>query len=52
MDHPAVSDLKVQYRGDAAKLFEGWEMIHAIAPDLLLYGVALAYTNHHIEHGE
>jgi uncharacterized membrane protein YjgN (DUF898 family) len=21
MDHPAVSDVKVQYRGDAAKLF-------------------------------
>lgn len=33
--------------GDAEKLFENWEMIHAIAPDLLLYGVALAYAEHH-----
>jgi type III pantothenate kinase len=37
--------------GDAPKLFEGWELIHAIAPDLTLYGIALAYTNHHIKHG-
>jgi type III pantothenate kinase len=37
--------------GDAAKLFEGWELIHAIAPDLTLYGIALAYANHHIKHG-
>ncbi len=37
--------------GDAAKLFEGWELIHAISPDLTLYGVALAYANHHIKHG-
>ena len=37
--------------GDAPKLFEGWELIHAIAPDLTLYGVALAYANHHIKHG-
>ena len=37
--------------GDAPALFEGWELIHAIAPDLTLYGVALAYTNHHIKHG-
>jgi type III pantothenate kinase len=36
--------------GDAAKLFEGWELIHAISPDLTLYGIALAYTNHHIKH--
>ena len=36
--------------GDAVKLFEGWELIHAIAPDLTLYGIALAYTNHHIKH--
>src|SRR5439155_18278223 len=36
--------------GDAALLFEGWELIHAIAPDLTLYGIALAYTNHHIKH--
>jgi hypothetical protein len=32
-------------------LFEGWELIHAIAPDLTLYGIALAYTEHHIKHG-
>ena len=37
--------------GDAPGLFEGWELIHAIAPDLTLYGIALAYTNHHIKHG-
>lgn len=37
--------------GDAPKLFEGWELIHAIAPDLTLYGIALAYTEHHIKHG-
>lgn len=38
--------------GDAEKLFKGWELIHAVSPDLLLYGIALAYTNHCIEHGE
>jgi type III pantothenate kinase len=37
--------------GDALKLFEGWELIHAISPDLTLYGIALAYANHHIKHG-
>src|SRR4051794_34665987 len=37
--------------GDAPKLFEGWELIHAIAPDLTFYGIALAYTTHHIKHG-
>lgn len=36
--------------GDAAKLFDGWEMVHAIAPDLTLYGIALAYAEHHIKH--
>jgi type III pantothenate kinase len=36
--------------GDARQLFEGWELIHAIAPDLTLYGIALAYTDHHIRH--
>jgi type III pantothenate kinase len=36
--------------GDAAKLFEGWELVHAISPDLTLYGVALAYAEHHIRH--
>ena len=38
--------------GDAAELFEGWELVHAISPDLALYGIALAYTNHHIKHGD
>ena len=38
--------------GDAEKLFSGWELVHAIAPDLTLYGIALAYTEHHIKHGE
>ena len=36
--------------GDAVALFEGWELVHAIAPDLTLYGIALAYANHHIKH--
>jgi len=35
--------------GDAPVLFEGWEVIHAVAPDLTLYGIALAYTEHHIK---
>ncbi len=34
--------------GDAAVLFGGWELIHAISPDLTLYGIALAYAEHHI----
>jgi type III pantothenate kinase len=37
--------------GDADQLFKGWELIHAIAPDLGLYGIALAYAEHHIKHG-
>lgn len=37
--------------GDAHALFDGWEIVHAVSPDLLLYGVALAYTNHHLKHG-
>ncbi|CAN5618246.1 type III pantothenate kinase [soil metagenome] len=37
--------------GDAPLLFDGWELIHAIAPDLTLYGIALAYTEHYIKHG-
>jgi type III pantothenate kinase len=36
--------------GDAKALFEGWELIHAVSPDLLLHGIALAYVNHHLEH--
>ena len=35
--------------GDAEKLFQGWELVHAISPDLTLYGIALAYANHYIE---
>ena len=35
--------------GEAVKLFEGWELVHAISPDLILYGIALAYTNHYLE---
>lgn len=30
--------------GDARALFDGWEIVHAISPDLLLYGIALAYA--------
>jgi len=29
--------------GDARALFDGWELMHAIAPDLVFYGIALAY---------
>jgi type III pantothenate kinase len=36
--------------GDAPKLFDEWELVHAVAPDLTLYGIALAYTTHHIKH--
>lgn len=36
--------------GDAPKLFEGWELIHAVAPDLIFYGIALAYAEHQIKH--
>jgi pantothenate kinase type III len=36
--------------GDANQLFDEWELIHAIAPDLGLYGIALAYAEHHIKH--
>ncbi|MGA2501348.1 MAG: type III pantothenate kinase [Tepidisphaeraceae bacterium] len=38
--------------GDAEKLFGGWEIVHAVSPDLTLYGIALAYTEHHIHHDE
>ena len=27
-------------------LFDGWELIHAVAPDLTLYGIALAARGH------
>jgi type III pantothenate kinase len=37
--------------GDSQLLFEGDELVHAISPDLTLYGIALAYANHHIKHG-
>lgn len=36
--------------GDAHRLFDGWELVHAVTPDLTLYGLALAYTNHHLKH--
>lgn len=36
--------------GDAPRLFEHWELVHAITPDLTLYGIALAFANHHIKH--
>ena len=34
--------------GDAERLFKGWELVHAISPDLGMYGIALAYAEHHI----
>ena len=37
--------------GDAEALFKDWELIHAISPNLTLYGIALAYANHHIKQG-
>jgi type III pantothenate kinase len=37
--------------GDAVALFKDWELVHAISPDLTLYGIALAYAEHHIKHG-
>ena len=39
--------------GDAFDLFGGdepFELVHAVTKDLTLYGVALAYANHHIKH--
>jgi type III pantothenate kinase len=36
--------------GDAELLFGGWELVHAVAPDLTLYGIAMAYVEHHIKH--
>ena len=38
--------------GDAAALFGGWELIHAVSPDLTLYGIALAFAEHEIKHGK
>jgi type III pantothenate kinase len=38
--------------GDAEMLFGGWELVHAVAPELTLYGIALAYAEHHIKHDE
>ena len=38
--------------GDAAALFDGWEVVHAISPDLLLYGIALAYTEDQLKKDE
>lgn len=37
--------------GDAEKLFDGWEIITRVVPDLLMYGIAKAYADHHIKHG-
>ena len=36
--------------GDAKTLFEGWEIITRVMPDLTLYGIAKAYADHHIKH--
>ncbi|HEV7301022.1 MAG TPA: type III pantothenate kinase [Tepidisphaeraceae bacterium] len=38
--------------GDAQTLFADWELVHAISPDLTIYGIALAYTEHHIRRPE
>jgi type III pantothenate kinase len=34
--------------GDAEILFKDWELVHAISPELVMYGIALAYSNHQI----
>ncbi len=43
--------------GDAMELFAGhdegdepFELIHAVSRDLTLYGIALAYVEHHVKH--
>lgn len=36
--------------GDAALLFADWELVHAVSPDLIFYGIAAAYADHHIKH--
>ena len=36
--------------GDAEKVFGGWDLVHAVSPELTLYGIALAFTEHHIKH--
>ncbi|HMO27057.1 MAG TPA: type III pantothenate kinase [Tepidisphaeraceae bacterium] len=38
--------------GDAVTLFGGWELVHAVSPDLTLYGIAAAYAEHHIKHND
>lgn len=35
--------------GDAAVLFEGWEIVTRVVPDLTMYGIAKAYADHHIK---
>ena len=37
--------------GDAKALFDKWEIVTAIVPDLTMYGIAKAYADHHIKHG-
>ena len=34
--------------GDAEVLFKDWELVHAVSPELVMYGIALAYGNHQI----
>lgn len=35
--------------GDAKLLFDGWELIHAMVPDLTLYGIALAFVENDLQ---
>jgi type III pantothenate kinase len=35
--------------GDAKLLFDGWELIHAISPNLTLYGIALAFAENDLK---
>jgi len=37
--------------GDAAKLFEGWELVHAIAPDLTPVWDCTGVRGDYIKHG-
>jgi type III pantothenate kinase len=37
--------------GDAGVLFDGWEIVTRVVPDLTMYGIAKAYADHHIKQG-
>ncbi|MGF1632889.1 MAG: type III pantothenate kinase [Phycisphaerae bacterium] len=49
LDHGSWPEV-IATGGDAAKLFADWDVVHAISPPLLHYGIAKAYADHHINH--